>query len=74
MEHGCHSIGFPLISAGIYAYTKAAAWSVAIQACRDFLVKYPDYHIQITFCVLDDGILEMGQKVLSRQLLSSSEE
>ena len=74
MENGCHSIGFPLISAGIYGYPKAEAWAVAIQACRDFLGKHPDYHIQITFCVLDDGIMEMGQQAMSGQLLSSSED
>lgn len=64
MENGCHSIGFPLISAGIYGYPKEQAWRGAIQACRDFLEVHPDYDIQITFCVLDDAIMEMGNSIL----------
>ena len=64
MEHDCHSIGFPLISAGIYGYPKDQAWRVAIQACGDFLEAHPDYDIQITFCVLDDAIMEMGNSIL----------
>ena len=64
MDHGCHSIGFPLISAGIFGYPIAQAWSMAVQACRDFIADTPDYEMDIIFAVLDDGILKLGQKTL----------
>ena len=63
MENGCHSIGFPLISAGIFGYPKDRAWRKAIQACRDFIEENPDYDMRITFAVLDDEILKLGQQV-----------
>ena len=64
-ENGCHSIGFPLISAGIYGYPTAGAWSRALEACSDFLKKNPDYDMNIVFAVLDDDILELGERTLA---------
>ena len=55
-EYNCHSIGFPLISSGIYGYPKDQAWRKAIQACHDFLQNNKDYDLEIVFAVLDDGI------------------
>ena len=64
VENGCHSIGFPLISAGIFGYPKDKAWRKAIQACSDFFQKNPAADLQVVFAVLDDGILELGQQTL----------
>ena len=64
VENGCHSIGFPLISAGIFGYPKDKAWGVAIQACKDFFEKNPDADLQVVFAVLDDGIMSIGQQTL----------
>lgn len=64
MENDCHSIGFPLISAGIFGYPKDKAWSKAIQACEDFVKDKPDYEIRIIFAVLDDEIKKLGERVL----------
>ena len=64
VENGCHSIGFPLISAGIFGYPKDKAWRKAIQACNDFFQKNPDADLQVVFAVLDDGILSLGQQTL----------
>lgn len=64
-ENGCHSIGFPLISAGIFGYPKDKAWKTAIQACLDFMHDNSDYTIDIVFAVLDDSILQMGEKTLT---------
>ena len=61
-ENGCHSIGFPLISAGIFGYPKTEAWQVAIRACRDWISDNPDYDMDIVFAVLDKKILEMGKE------------
>lgn len=64
VENRCHSIGFPLISAGIFGYPKDKAWRVAIQACYDFFAKNPSTDLKVIFAVLDDSILELGQKIL----------
>ena len=64
MENGCHSIGFPLISAGIFGYPKDKAWRKAIQACNDFFQKNPDADLHVVFAVLDDNILALGQETL----------
>ena len=64
VENGCHSIGFPLISAGIFGYPKDKAWRKAIQACSDFFGKNPDADLQVIFAVLDDSILALGQQTL----------
>ncbi len=61
-ENGCSSIGFPLISAGIFGYPIDPAWRKAIQACRDFLEA--GKQIDIVFAVLDDTILASGQNML----------
>ena len=61
LENGCSSIGFPLISSGIYGYPKEKAWRVAIGACRDFL---RNNEMDIIFAVLDDRSVEAGQKTL----------
>lgn len=63
-ENDCRSIGFPLISAGIFGYPKDKAWRVALQSCSDWIANNPDYDIDIIFAVLDDRILELGQTTI----------
>lgn len=63
-ENNCYSVGFPLISAGIFGYPVDQAWRKAIQACVDFINNNPDYEIEIVFAVLDDQILAVGEKTL----------
>ena len=62
VSHGCASIGFPLLSAGIFGYPLEQAWEIAVKACRDFLKE--GNQIEIVFAVLDGGILGVGKKVL----------
>ena len=64
-ENGCHSIGFPVISSGIYGYPKKEAWQIAIEACNDFINGNSDYLILIIFAVLSDSSKEMGEKTLN---------
>ena len=64
-ENGCHSIGFPLISAGIFGYPMDKAWRKALQACHDFITKNADYEIDIVFAVIDDAVLTVGLETMS---------
>lgn len=65
VQNGCKSIGFPLISAGIYGYPAEKAWRKALQACLDFQKAHPDSDISIQFAIIDDSLLAIGKKVLS---------
>ena len=65
VENGCRSIGFPLISAGIYGYPLREAWSVAVSACRDFIERNPESSIDVTFAVLSDSIMAAGLECLA---------
>ena len=58
------SIGFPLISAGIFGYPEDLAWKEAITACRDFLDEHPNWDMQVVFAVRSDEKLALGKKVL----------
>ena len=62
VKNGCRSIGFPLISSGIFGYPVEQAWRKALQACRDFLAK--GNQIDIVFAVLSSGSVELGRKTL----------
>ena len=73
-ELKCHSIAFPLISAGIYGYPKEKAWRKALQACNDFIENNPAYDMDILFTVLDDQILQIGMEELKKQTNSRAEE
>lgn len=65
MENGCHSIGFPLISSGIFGYPIDGAWRKAIQACKEFLEKNPNYGLSIIFAILQDDIAQTGEKTIA---------
>ena len=65
VQHGCKSIGFPLISAGIFGYPVEQAWQKALQACLDFQKENPDTDLDIQFAVIDDKILETGERTLA---------
>ena len=56
-ENDCHSIGFPLISAGIFGYPVKQAWRKAIQACAEYIDSHSGYEMDVIFAVLDDAYL-----------------
>lgn len=60
----CSSIGFPLISAGIFGYPVEGAWRQALAACGDFLDRHKELPLDVVFAVLDDEILKEGRKAL----------
>ena len=61
----CRSIGFPLISSGIFGYPVRRAWGKALEACSDFLDQNKEYTIKIVFAVLTDAIIEEGRKAIA---------
>lgn len=65
-DNNCHSIGFPLISSGIYGYPKNEAWTIAIQSCHDFINDNPDYSIKIIFAVLSNESKELGENAINK--------
>lgn len=65
MEHNCHSIGFPLISAGIYDCPLHTAWDQALSACHDFIASHPDYDIDVIFVSISQVIVDYGTYLLS---------
>ena len=65
--NACHSIGFPLISAGVYGYPVEKAWEDGLSACSDFLKYNPGLDLDIIFAVLDDQIQQIGQKILDQK-------
>ena len=64
MINGCHSIGFPLISAGIYGYPKQQAWDIALRICLAFMENFEEAGLSITFAVIDDEMLALGNQIL----------
>ena len=64
VDNKCRSIGFPLISAGIFGYPVQEAWEQAIKACKDFLAHQKDKSIDIVFAALNDEIISTGRKTL----------
>ena len=64
MINGCHSIGFPLISAGIYGYPKQQAWDIALRACLAFMEDFEEAGLSITFAMIDDEMLALGNQIL----------
>ena len=65
-NNNINSIGFPLISAGIFGYPIDKAWKIAISACNDFINNNIDYDIDIVFAVLDDEIMKIGEGILNK--------
>ena len=63
-ENGLHSIGFPLISSGIYGYPKDGAWRQAIRACKDFFLSFPQADMSVIFAVRSDHTLSLGRTIL----------
>lgn len=59
-ENGCESIGFPLISSGIFGYPKKEAWEVALKAVEESTYQSD---MEVYFAVLDDEMLKLGQQV-----------
>lgn len=58
LEKECKSIGFPVISSGIFGYPKKEAWEVALSA-----VGGCPGDMEVYFAVIDDAMYELGNQV-----------
>ena len=63
-DNGCRSIGFPLISTGIFGYPVDLVWKEALSACLHFKEKNPDVDMRIVFAIRDDDVLQKGRQLL----------
>ena len=63
-ENNCHSIGFPLISTGIFGYPKDKAWREALESCSEWMDQNPEYNMDIIFAVLDQMTYDLGQATM----------
>ena len=68
VENGCHSIGLPMLSAGIFGYPIDKAWRKAIHAVKDFFEQHPDADLEVIFTVLDDSIKAAGETAIKEIL------
>ncbi len=61
-RYHCHSIAFPLLSAGNYGYPKDLAFKIATNAIRDFLM---DSDMDVYLVLYDQHAMVVGQKLFS---------
>lgn len=63
VEHGCQSIAFPLISAGIYGYPKQEAFRVAVGTIQDFLL---EHELEVSLILFERSSVVVGEKLYRR--------
>ena len=61
-EHGCQTVAFPLISAGVYGYPKEEALEVAITSIR----KFAGADMTVYLVAYDAPTFLLAQQVLDR--------
>lgn len=66
VKSGCRSIGFPLISSGVYGYPVDKAWETALSACWEYMTEYPDAGLYIVFAVISEDVYRKGRSTLRR--------
>ncbi len=64
MEQSVHSVGFPCISTGIYAYPIEEATKIAIKTVKDWMKENSNYDIVITFCCFDEASFDVYAKLI----------
>lgn len=61
-EYHCHSIAFPLISAGVYGYPKAAALDVAADTIRQWL---QEHEMTVYLVIFSSDVLKLSEERFS---------
>ncbi len=59
--HGCESVAFPLISAGVYGYPKAGAIQVAVSEIEGFL---KDHDLTVYLVLFDEEAFQISQRLI----------
>ena len=67
-EHGCRSVAFPLISAGVYGYPKEQAIRVAVDVIRAFL---RENEMTVYLVLFDPEAYRIGKTLLADELDTS---
>ena len=62
VKHGCKSVAFPLISAGVYQYPKDQVLKFAIQTITEFLF---EHELTVYICVFDKESYSFSQKLFN---------
>lgn len=62
VKHGCKTVAFPLISAGVYQYPKDQVLKFAIQTITEFLF---ENELTVYLCVYDKEAYTFSQKLFS---------
>ena len=62
VKHGCKSVAFPLISAGVYQYPKDQVLKFAIQTIAEFLL---EHELTVFICVYDRDSYTFSQKLFN---------
>lgn len=62
VKHGCKTVAFPLISAGVYCYPKDQVLKFAIQTITEFLF---DHELTVYLCVFDKESYSFSQKLFN---------
>ena len=60
VEHGCRTVAFPLISAGVYRFSKDKVLKFAIQTITDFLF---EHELTVYICVFDSESYSFSRKL-----------
>ena len=61
--NNCHSIAFPLISAGKFHYPLDRAWDIALSTCTHFLEENSDYDILISIVTSNMEVYTKGLEI-----------
>ena len=61
-EHGCETIAFPLISSGIFGYTKDQALRVAVDTISEFLA---ENDMTVYIVIFDRAAYQIGNKLFA---------
>lgn len=62
VKHGCQTVAFPLISAGVYCYPKDQVLKFAIQTIAEFLL---EHELTVYICVFDRESYSFSQKLFN---------
>ena len=61
-EHGCATVAFPLISAGVYGYPRDQALTVAVRTIRSFL---KEHDMEASLVLFDGEAWRVAQELFS---------